>query len=205
MIIDFRSPMTATHSKDVAHLSAALAQLIGFSDEEVSLLHISGNLHDLGKLAVPVEILEKEGPLSEEELYVMRSHSFHTYRVLDAISGVGDIKTWASLHHECLDGTGYPYRYTAAELPLGSRIVAVADVLSALTETRSYRTNMEFATALKIMQEMGNKRKLDPSIVALMERNLDALREVKTSANDEALREFQQIRRDVDAADLVAG
>jgi HD-GYP domain-containing protein (c-di-GMP phosphodiesterase class II) len=203
MIIDFRSSMTATHSKDVAHLSSAIARLLGFSKEETVLLHIAGNLHDLGKLAVPVEILEKEGPLNRDEVYVMRSHPFHTYRVLGQIRGIEDINTWASLHHECPDGTGYPFRYRGEELPLGSRIVAVADVLSALTETRSYRPLMDSASALAIMRTMSKSGKLDGALVELVERNLGHLGEVKKSAGDEALREFHKIKSEVESAESI--
>ncbi len=201
MIIDFRSGITATHSKDVAHLSQAIAALVGFSEQESTLLHISGNLHDLGKLAVPVEVIEKEGPLSTDDLYLMRSHSYHTYRVLNRIGGLDDIAVWASLHHECLDGTGYPFRHTAEDLPLASRIVAVADVLSALTEKRSYRREMTFPDAIAIVKDMARQKKLDPALVSLVESNLDFIRGIKVSANDEALQEFHRIKSDAATAE----
>ena len=194
MIIDFRSPHTATHSKDVAHLSEAIGILFGLSEQEAGLLHIAGNVHDLGKLAVPVEVLEKNGPLDAKELFIMRSHSFHTYRVLDKIGGIDDINDWASLHHECLDGSGYPFRYTGKELPLGSRIVAVADVLSALTEKRSYRNSLQSRDALKIIWKMGKENKLDRNIVSLVDRHFQDLMGVKATANDEALKEFHTIK-----------
>ncbi len=203
MIIDFRSSLTATHSKDVAYLAQSIAARVGFSEQECTLLHIAGNLHDLGKLAVPVEMIEKEGPLSPDDLYIMRSHPYHTYRVLDRIGGLDDIALWASFHHECLDGTGYPFRHSGGGLPLASRIVAVADVLSALTERRSYRAAMSFPDALAILQDMARERKLDPAIVSLVEHNLDFIREVKVSANDEALQEFHKIRSDAATVDQV--
>ena len=194
MIIDFRSPLTATHSKDVAHLSAAMARLVGFSEQEAAMFHIAGNLHDLGKLAVPVEVLEKNGALSHDELYLMRSHPFHTHRILDRIGGLDEINVWAALHHECLDGAGYPFRYNESELSLGSRIVAVADILSALSENRSYRKSMDDGRVLKIIQQMAKDRKLDQNIVSLVGRHFQDLLDVKASANDEALREFRKIK-----------
>jgi HD-GYP domain-containing protein (c-di-GMP phosphodiesterase class II) len=158
------------------------------------LLHIAGNFHDLGKLAVPVEVLEKNGPLDANELFIMRSHSFHTYRVLDKIGGLDDINAWSALHHECLDGSGYPFRYTEKELPLGSRIVAVADVFSALTESRSYRHSLQSRDALKIIWKMGKENKLDRNVVSLVDRHFKDLMGVKATANDEALKEFHAIK-----------
>jgi HD-GYP domain-containing protein (c-di-GMP phosphodiesterase class II) len=196
IIIDFRSPTTATHSKDVAHLSEALAGMIGFSGQEALRIHIAGNLHDIGKLAVPVEILEKKGPLDQDELHTMRSHSFYTYRILERIGRIDDICEWASLHHECVDGTGYPFRYGHDQLPLGARIITVADIFSALTEDRSYRSAMSYDVALGIMQRLAREGKIDPMIVSLVEKQLPELRSVKIQANDQALQEFHQARKE---------
>lgn len=200
MIIDFRSPLTASHSNDVAHLSAAIARLIGFSDHEAESLHIAGNLHDLGKLAVPVDVIEKAGPMSEDEVFLMRSHSFHTHRILRMIGGLDDINLAAGLHHECLDGSGYPFHYTEAVLPLPARIVAVADTLSALTENRSYRKAMEEDAAHGLLRQMADRRKLDPQLVSLIEKHRRDLRDVRKAADDEGLREFRKIRNDVETA-----
>lgn len=194
MIIDFRSPHTATHSNDVAHLSAALGRLCGFSESEAETLHIAGNLHDLGKLAIPIEVLEKPGPLSEDETFLMRSHSYHTYRILKMIGGLDDMILSAALHHECLDGTGYPFRCTESALPLSSRIVAVADTLSALTENRSYRKAMDYGTALGILRKKGAMKKLDPHLVALVEEHRDDLLDIRNAADDQGLREFRRIK-----------
>jgi len=204
MIIDFRSPLTASHSKDVAHLSAAMARLVGFSELEAVQFRIAGNFHDLGKLGVPVELIEKNGPLSQDEQYVMRSHPFHTHRILDRIGGMDDIAVWASLHHECLDGTGYPFRYQECELPLGSRIVAVADIFSALTEDRSYRKSMDKGAVLAIMQRMRDEKKLDPTIVSLVERNFLDLLDVKAASNDDAWREFHDIKQEAETGDRMS-
>lgn len=198
MIIDFRSPLTATHSNDVAYLSAAIGRFFGFSEHEAETLHIAGNLHDLGKLAVPVHVIEKSGPLSGDDAFIMRSHSFHTYRILKMIGGLDDVNIAAALHHECLDGTGYPFRYTEEALPLVSRIVAVADVLSALTENRSYRTAMEYDSALKVLHTMAKDRKLDRQIVALVGRHRDDLLDVRNAADDEGLREFRKLKSETD-------
>jgi HD-GYP domain-containing protein (c-di-GMP phosphodiesterase class II) len=195
MIIDFRSPTTATHSKDVAHLSEALARMAGFSHHEAERIHIAGNLHDIGKLAVPVEILEKQSALNREERYIMNEHPFHTFRILDRIGPIEDITLWAALHHECIDGTGYPFRYRYEDLPLGSRIVSIADMFSALTEDRSYRKAMGFDEALGVLQRFARESKADGMIVSLVERRLSDLRDIKLFANDQALKEFHEIRK----------
>jgi HD-GYP domain-containing protein (c-di-GMP phosphodiesterase class II) len=198
MIIDFRSPNTATHSRDVAHLAAAISRHLGFAELEAAKLRIAGNLHDLGKLAVPVEVIDKVGPLDDDELAVMRSHSFHTYRILNKIVGLDDITLSAALHHECLDGSGYPFRYTEGSLPLGSRIIAVADTLSALTEKRSYRPAMRDEAAFGVLRRMAKERKLDPRIVALVEENREELHDIRTEADDDGLREFRRIRNETE-------
>ncbi|MDA8098399.1 MAG: HD domain-containing protein [Nitrospiraceae bacterium] len=198
-IIDFRSPNTATHSRDVAHLSAAISRHLGFSEREAETLRIAGNLHDLGKLAVPVDVIDKQGPLDKEELAIMRSHSYHTYRILRKIGGLDDITLAASLHHECLDGSGYPFRYTESSLPLGSRIIAVADALSALTENRSYRPAMSCGAAFSLLRAMAKDRKLDPLIVSLVEKHRSELRDVRDRADDDGMREFRRIRRETDS------
>lgn len=199
MIIDFRSPLTATHSKDVAHLSAALGRLCGFSEEEAGMLYIAGNLHDLGKLAVPVDILEKAGPLTTDEMHLMRSHTYHTHRILNKIEGLEDLALLASLHHECLDGSGYPFRFSEADLPLGSRIVAVADCFAAITENRTYRKAMDRDVTLEVIRRKGDSKKLDAQLVALVERHYQDLLDVRAAASDEGLQEFRRIRGEAEA------
>ena len=126
----------------------------------------------------------------------MRSHSFHTYRILDRIGRIDDICEWASLHHECIDGTGYPFRYDHDRLPLGSRIITVADIFSALTEDRSYRTAMSYEDALGTIQRLAREKKIDAMIASLVKKHLPELRSIKMQANDQALKEFHQIRKE---------
>src|SRR5208337_2538002 len=100
---------------------------------------IAGLLHDIGKLSVPEDILEKPAPLDCSEVNKIKAHSFMTHRILENIGSLDKITQWASLHHERLNGTGYPYHYGKEKLPVGARIIAVADVFTALTENRPYR------------------------------------------------------------------
>lgn len=165
-IIDRTSSFTATHSRSVSIMAAFLAEAKGYSSEEVKAMRIAGLLHDLGKLAIPNEILEKPGKLTEWEFATIKQHTYYTYRILEQIDGFELIAEWAAYHHETLDGAGYPFRIGESSLRLGSRIVAVADVFVALTENRPYRIPMSPDKVEKVMRGMVANRKLDGSIVA---------------------------------------
>lgn len=141
-IIDFRSPFTAMHSAGVAAAARELALLAGMDEAQVMQMEIAGNLHDIGKLAVPRAILEKPGKLTHDEFAVIREHPYYTAFVLNQIDGFGDVARWASQHHERLDGRGYPFHSSADDLDCGARIMAVADIFSAITEERPYRAGM---------------------------------------------------------------
>jgi HD-GYP domain-containing protein (c-di-GMP phosphodiesterase class II) len=169
-IIDFRSHFTNTHSTGVAYSAEALARIIGFPEDQLTLIRVAGFLHDLGKLSVPAEILEKHGRLSPAEISVIKGHTYHTYRILDNLEPLAIIKQWASYHHERLDGKGYPFQVAGNDLPLGSRIIAVADVFTALAEDRPYRKGMHEEEVLKILDNMAGKA-LDPEIVSLLRIN----------------------------------
>ncbi|MGB9608590.1 MAG: HD-GYP domain-containing protein, partial [bacterium] len=140
--IDFKSLFTAVHSRGVTETAEILARFFQFSDTEREMIKIAGYLHDLGKLAIPVELLEKQDKLDEEEFQLMKAHAFYTYEILSDIKGFETIREWAALHHERLDGSGYPFHLKGEDLSLGARIMAVADVFSALREKRPYRRVM---------------------------------------------------------------
>ncbi len=165
-IIDNTSRFTARHSRSVSVAAAFMAQSVGYSEEEVKTMRIAGLLHDLGKLAIPNEILEKPGKLNDRELAIIKQHTYYTYRILEQIDGFETIAEWAAFHHETLDGTGYPFRVNEQALKLGSRIVAVADVFAALTENRPYRSMLSPQEVEKIMRSMVANRKLDGKVVA---------------------------------------
>ncbi len=190
-IIDFRSRFTTTHSAGVAASAEALAKLAGFSARECKMMKVAGYLHDLGKLAVPTEILEKSSTLTEEEFNVIRAHTFYTYRVLEPIADLELINTWASFHHERLDGNGYPFHLTDHDLSLGSRIMAVADVFTAVTEDRPYRKGMTGDKALHVLQQMAKASALDAGIVSLLQRNFDEVNSIRAAAQAASVEEYQ--------------
>ncbi|MBT6094933.1 MAG: HD domain-containing protein [Rhodospirillaceae bacterium] len=182
LIIDTRSRFTATHSSGVAATAEKLAQLSRLSVLQSKKVRIAGYLHDIGKLAVPDSILEKNGSLDLIEWRTIRSHTYYTHQILDAVDGLQDIAKWASDHHENLDGDGYPFRHAEDRLPLESRILAVADVFTALSEDRPYRDGMDSGQIVKILLEMVAERKLDHDVVETLISQMDDVQLVRQEA-----------------------
>ena len=177
-IIDCRSPFTATHSSGVAATSEALAVRLGISASQTRLIGVAGYLHDIGKLAVPSAILDKPGKLTAEEMLVIKQHPYHTYQILAMVPGLETVNTWASLHHERLDAKGYPFR--ARTIPLGSRIIAVADIFTALTEDRPYRNGMERTQCLSVLDNLVAEGAIDGAIVAVLHHDFDEIHYIRS-------------------------
>ncbi|MEZ7891691.1 MAG: HD domain-containing protein [Candidatus Wallbacteria bacterium] len=197
-IIDFRSRFTATHTSGVAACAEALSEIAGFSKNESKRMKVAGYLHDLGKLAIPSEILEKPGKLEPWEFDIIRFHTYHTYRTLEMIDGLEDINCYASFHHERLDGNGYPFHYSKDELPFGSRIMAVADVFTAITEDRPYRAGMTADKALATLESMASVNALDQKIVALVRENYEQMSRIRIAAQTAATLEYQAFWDEID-------
>jgi len=196
-IIDFKSEFTATHSSGVAAVGRSLASLVGFSRQECQMFEIAAYLHDLGKMAVPSEILEKQDRLTPAEWRVMRTHAYYTYQILNPIEALNLVASWSSLHQERLDGSGYPFHVGEDDLPLGARIMAVADVFTGLTENRPYRKGMTREEALGVLHDMAAKRELDPSLVALLETHYGAILLAREEAQVQAVREYETFREEL--------
>ena len=197
IIIDFRSRMTAAHSKSVAEVASFLGRMAGFSRNECDMLHIAGNLHDLGKLAIPVEVIEKATSLTASEKYLVRAHSYYTFKILSEIGGLEVIAPWAAFHHEHIDGSGYPFHLSADSLPLGSRIVAVSDIFCALTEDRTYRSGLTLGETRTMMENMATGRKLDGNMVGLALESFEELDRVRMKAIDDSNREFRDLQESI--------
>jgi HD-GYP domain-containing protein (c-di-GMP phosphodiesterase class II) len=189
-IIDFKSPFTATHSRGVASSARILADSLGFSKRDCDCMEIAGYLHDLGKLAVPVEILDKPAKLSRGEFNVVRHHTFYTYRILETMESLQVINHWAAFHHERLDGSGYPFHLKSKDLPLGSQIMAVADVFSALAEDRPYRTGMKKREVLDELEEMVTRSALNGDILSVLKANYGGIDAARAQAQADARREY---------------
>ena len=191
-IIDFRSRFTATHSSGVAAVARELSILEGFSERECQLMEIAGLLHDLGKLVVPNEILEKNGPLTDEEFNTVKRHTYFTYSVLSGISGLEQIATWAAYHHERQDGSGYPFMVKKEDFCRLARIMAVADILTALTEDRPYRLGMSREKASSILNEKAANGYIDKSIVDKANDNFFRVNNARIKAQQKAQKEYEE-------------
>ncbi len=153
-IIDNKSNFTARHSKEISELAYNVSKHIGYSNEKCQKMKIAGLLHDIGKLATPNSILEKNGSLSAEQFCIIKSHVYYTKVILDKIEVIPDISDWASNHHEKLNGKGYPRALSSNELSEESRIMGVCDIYQALTEERPYRNGLSDKEAFSIMDDM---------------------------------------------------
>jgi len=173
-IVDAKSSYTKEHSDGVANLARFLGERFELSEESCEMLELAGLLHDIGKLRVPDELLEKPGKLTEEEYAIVQRHSFDTYDILKNISGLEKITEWAAQHHERLDGNGYPFQIGNGAISLEARIVAVADVFQALAQTRPYRGALDANAIMYILREQVVSGHLDATVVLCVERNLHA-------------------------------
>ncbi|HEX8978850.1 MAG TPA: HD domain-containing phosphohydrolase [Parasulfuritortus sp.] len=201
-LIDFRSRFTATHSSGVAATAATLGQLFGFPEVDCKRLQVAGYLHDIGKLAIPTEMLNKEGKLTDEEWHLMRSHPYYTYRILSPITGLEDIASWCGSHHERLSGEGYPFRTPHTDLPLEARILAVADIFTALTENRPYRSGLAEAQVIEILGELVGDHALDGTVVGTLRRYYAEINNSRAAAQAHALQEYQSFMSGLGVLDL---
>jgi HD-GYP domain-containing protein (c-di-GMP phosphodiesterase class II) len=174
-IIDFRSRFTSTHSSGVAASASMISKLFGFTDMEIKLMEVAGNLHDIGKLSIPNSILEKPERLNKEETAIMKSHTYFTYSIINTIGGLRQIAEWAAYHHERLDGSGYPFHCTADELSTGSRIMAIADIFTALIEDRPYRKGMTKDETIRTIKQSSDCGLLDSAIADILFENYDEI------------------------------
>ena len=181
-IVDAKSPFTAQHSLGVARLARHLGEMTGFDAETLDQLEIAGLLHDLGKLRVPDEILEKPAPLTDAEFAWIARHTFETYQILRRVAPFEKIAAWAGAHHETPSGEGYPFRVSGLDLTLPARIVAVADVFQALAQERSYRRALVPAEIGRVLLEMAASRRLDRDLVDLVSGQLDDIWKVAVGA-----------------------
>lgn len=192
-IIDFKSHFTATHSTGVAECAYCIANLFGLTSKTVSRIRLAGYFHDIGKLAVPNAILDKPGKLSKAEFAIIKQHTYFTYTVLNTIGGLGDIPEWAAFHHEKLDGSGYPFHVDNSKISTGSRIMAVADVFTALAEDRPYRDGMQRPEIEKILSDMAIAQGLDKKIVDLLLGNYSEIWETVTEQQALAHAEYSKL------------
>lgn len=199
--IDSKSPFTATHSLGVAYTARMLLRLTRMADaDDLTTMFVAGLLHDIGKLAVPLEILEKPTALTPEEVQEIQKHAEISMDLLGSIPGFTCVREWGGRHHERIDGTGYPHNIEGSSLTLPVRIIAVADVFTALTEDRPYRNGMPLAEAMKIIASMAELGYLDNGVVALLADNVLRVNKERIRAQRKAAANFVVMRRLCDEA-----
>jgi HD-GYP domain-containing protein (c-di-GMP phosphodiesterase class II) len=169
-IVDFKSHYKCRHSIGVAQRAKIMAEYYRFTPDKVTKYYLAGALHDIGKLMVSIDILDKPDRLSDTEFEKMKSHAYYTYSILSGIKGMKDIALWASHHHEKLNGQGYPFHLTAEELSPEERLMTCCDIYQALAEERIYKEAYPHDKIIGIMRSGVEKGEIDGNIVNDLDR-----------------------------------
>jgi putative nucleotidyltransferase with HDIG domain len=172
-VVDAKTPYTDEHSQRVAHIARQLAVDFGVEGYELEQVEIAGLLHDIGKLRVSEDIIDKHGSLTPAERAIMHRHSYDTFRILQRVFSDSKIPIWAGFHHETLNGEGYPFKSDHNELDLECRIIAVADIFQALAQERPYRQTMSLDYIIDNIQTRVTAGELDAAVVAKLTENAE--------------------------------
>jgi putative nucleotidyltransferase with HDIG domain len=164
--LDLKDSETEGHSRRVTAYTIAIARKMGLQKEEINVIARGAFLHDIGKMAIPDQILRKPGKLTEEETAIMREHAYAGYKLLSNIPFLGEAAEIVYSHQERYDGLGYPRSLKGDQIPLGARIFSIADTLDAITSDRPYRPAQTFQAARKEI-EAWSGRQFDPAIVKI--------------------------------------
>ncbi|MDR0637974.1 MAG: HD domain-containing protein [Spirochaetaceae bacterium] len=173
-IIDYKSEFTHRHSVQIANKAWLMGGYYQYAYEEKTKLYLAAALHDLGKLAIPVTILEKPGKLTRDEYKIIMGHAAKTRELLEGITGFEDIWKWASNHHEKLDGSGYPFGKTAEALDFNSRLMACIDIYQAVSEARPYHPPRSHEDTMPVLYRMSDEGLIDGYIASGLDKALAA-------------------------------
>ena len=173
--LDAKDTYTCGHSDRVAEFARLIALEMGLSDEESEQIHMTGLLHDIGKVGMPDDVLNKAGELTNEELEQIRRHPVTGYEILSHLNSFDYVLPGVLHHHEAMDGTGYPHGLRGDSIPLSARILAVADAWDAMTSSRPYRVGMSTEHATAILRD-GSGRQWDSDCVDAFFRCIDGIR-----------------------------
>jgi putative nucleotidyltransferase with HDIG domain len=169
LAIDAKDPYTYGHSKRVSETAASVAKGMGFSPEVVNWIRLAALLHDVGKIGTPEYILRKDAALSEDEMGRIKEHPIIGAKMVEHISRMREVAQWICHHHERYDGKGYPLGLAAEDIPIPSKIIAVADSYDALTSDRPYRKTLSKQEALDVMSRTVGTQ-FDPVVFAYFEK-----------------------------------
>ena len=194
-IIDFRSRHTVTHTVTTTSISYEIGKRLNLEKEYLDKIVCGALLHDIGKIGIPVEILEYPGKLSPQAMQIMRSHVDITERIFGGEIEEG-IQKIALRHHEKLDGSGYPLGLSANDLAIGERVVAVADIVSALSGTRSYKDAYSKERVQSIINGMRDENKIDGSIVDIINMNYDDIMNSTQLVCQPVLEKYRKIKEE---------
>jgi diguanylate cyclase (GGDEF)-like protein/putative nucleotidyltransferase with HDIG domain len=172
--IDAKDHYTQGHSQKVAAYAALIAEAMSMTDSEIEEIRLGGTLHDIGKVAIPENILNKNGPLNSEEWETMKSHVTFGAKILDPLTPLAHIRKMVLHHHEFFDGSGYPHALSGESIPLGARIIAVADAYDTITSDRTYKKARTAAEALAELERCANAQ-FDGKIVEIFVRTMRRL------------------------------
>ena len=175
-----REPELGDHLQGVARLALELGRRLALTAEELDVLARAAELHDIGKMAIPDEILHKPGPLSEQEWTLLRNHTLVGERILDTAPAMGPVARLVRWTHERWDGEGYPDGLRGEDVPLGARIIFVCDAFDAMTSERSYRPSVSVPEALDELRRNAGTQ-FDPMVVELLCELIDELSEVSAA------------------------
>ncbi|QJR20876.1 hypothetical protein BREVNS_0126 [Brevinematales bacterium NS] len=185
-----RDSYTTGHSMRVATYAVELARHLHWDDYEIEKLSIAALLHDIGKVGIPDAILLKPLPLNDMEYNIMQLHPDFSANIVAKVENLQDIVPWVRFHHEYMDGSGYPYGLKGRDIPLGARVLAVADAFDAMTSDRPYRKALSLDQVEEILRE-GAGKQWDAEIVSLAIRYLDVIYERETMIKESRLEDFR--------------
>lgn len=178
--LDAKDSFTLGKSRRVTFLALKMVKCFNLPRQEVGKLELAGLLHDIGMIGVPEEILNKSTALTPEEFEAIKKHVSYGIKILDDIKQLRDVVEIVKYHHEKFDGSGYPYGLVGYEIPLSSRIIAVADAYDSMVSHRSYREGLSHQEAMKRIEELSG-RQFDPAVVQALKSIInDAISEMKT-------------------------
>src|SRR4029077_19166292 len=172
--IDAKDHYTQGHSQKVSAYAALIAEAMNMSDAEIEEIRLGAVLHDIGKVGIPENILNKSGPLNPEEWETMKSHVTFGAKILEPLTPLARIREMVLHHHEFFDGSGYPDAMAGETIPLGARIIAVADAYDTITSDRTYKKARAAAEALVELERCADAQ-FDAKVVAAFVRTMKSM------------------------------